>query len=514
MTLEPTAADWAKAAREFKRMRMLPSTEELLVGADGFGIETATPAQRAACRVIDGRPLGELAEHPKALDLVGGFEALKQIPTGKPPREVLFLAAIRCAKTIVACAAALRMALSVDVSGLGPGEVPRVSLVSLTLDASGVAYRQLLEMLHVSQRFCGLLLSETTDMLTLRHPSGKPVEIRSVAGSKAGGSLVARWSAGCVFDEAPRMSGAADAVINLDDARSAILGRLLPGSQVLYVGSPWAPHGPVYEMVQEHWQRPSERLVVLRGTGPMLNPEWWTEERCQALHDSDPTAYTTDVLGEFATPESGLLNPLSVQSSTREAPLELPPPPRFGTANDPVYTVAVDPSEGAAKGNGFAMALIQHPDDLDEGTIRVVLTKEWRGLSPDACWREIAATLAPYRVAHVHTDQYAASANVDLASRYGLGVEVHTTTSVSKREDWTNLATLLHTGRLDLPPEPMLRRDLLSVKKKTTQSSTTVVLPQTADGRHCDMAAALCAAVARMNDHGYDADFAAAYGDD
>jgi hypothetical protein len=49
------------------------------------------------------------------------------------------------------------------------------------------------------------------------------------------------------------MAGQEDGVVNLDDARSAVLGRILPGSQLLYIGSPWAPFGPVYSMVQEFW---------------------------------------------------------------------------------------------------------------------------------------------------------------------------------------------------------------------------------------------------------------------
>jgi hypothetical protein len=42
-------------------------------------------------------------------------------------------------------------------------------------------------------------------------------------------------------------------VVNLDHQRSSVLGRLLPNAQALYIGSPWAPFGPVYDAVTEHW---------------------------------------------------------------------------------------------------------------------------------------------------------------------------------------------------------------------------------------------------------------------
>lgn len=474
------------------RRRPAVSTEHLLTSSDGFGIATATPAQRAACRILDGRPLGELAQHPDVVALVGGVDAIEALPSerGEQPLEVVFLAAIKCAKTIIALAAALRMALTVDLSRLGPGEMPRVSLVSLKLDVTTYAHRLIVEMMRASSVLRPLLLDDTADALVVRHPSGQPVELAIAAGSKAGGGLVARWSSGVIFDEAPRMNGSSDAVVNLDDARSAVLGRLLPGAQALYIGSPWAPHGPVYDWVQESWQKPTTGRVVLRGTGPQLNPSWWTPERCEQLLEADPIAYQTDVLGEFADPESGLLSPVSLRMATREGPLEL--------AHEPLgrYSAAIDPAEGSAKGNAWTLAIVQRIDG--EGgarRYRVALAREWRGLRPEQCLEQIALCCRRYGLQHAETDQYAGAANQDLARRYGLQLIVRTTTAASNLEAFTNLATLLHTDALELPPDPVLRRDLLSVKRRTTQQGVTIVLPRTGDGRHCDYAPALAAAV-------------------
>lgn len=480
---------------------MMIQTEQLLISRDGFGIVTATPAQRAACRILDGRPLADLADHPDVLALIGGADALTSLPSerGLQPQELVFLAAIRSAKTIIACAAALRATQTVDVSKLGPGEVPRVSLISLRLDQAAVAHGLLLETMRVSKVLRALLLEESADSLLVRHPSGRAIEIATVAGSKAGGTLVARWSAGLIADEAPRMSGADDAVVNLDDARTAILGRLLPGAQALYIGSPWAPYGPVYELVDQHWAKPTDHMVVLRGTGPALNPSWWTPARCARLEAQDATAYRTDVLGEFADPESGLLNPVAVYRSTRDRPLDLP------REEGAFYFAAVDPAEGAATANAWSLVVVQRLLEERPATeetpscqvsrFRVALVREWRGLSPARCWSEIAEACRVYGISSVRTDQYAASANADLARLVGLTLEVDRTTGPSKLEDFTNLATLLHNDRIELSPDPVLRRDLLSVKKRVTQAGATIVLPRTSDGRHCDSAPALCAAV-------------------
>lgn len=472
------------------------STEKLLTRSEGFGIVTATPAQRAACRIIDGAPLGELAEHPDVVALVGGAEAIESISlhSGTAPTEVVFLAAIRSAKTIVACCAGLRATQCVDMSRLGPGEIPRVSLVSLKLDTSAVAFRLVLETMRASRVLSRLIIGEpTANSIMVRHPSGRPIELSCVAMDKAGSGLVARWSAGVIFDEAPRMAASGDSVASLGDARTAVLGRLLPGAQILFIGSPWAPHGDVYKLTEQHWGRPSSSMVVLRGTGPMLNPTWWTPERCARLERQDPVAYRTDVMGDFADPESGLLNPISVNANTRQTPLELP------VAAGATYAAAVDPSEGGAGGNGFSLVIVQRDED-EQGRIkvRVVLAREWRGMRPEQCWEEIARACATYGIHRTWSDQYAASANVDLAARFGLHVEIDKTTQPSKLEDFTNLATLIHSDQLELSPDPTLRRDLLSVKRRITQAGMTIVLPRTGDGRHADLASALCSAVKRV----------------
>ena len=103
----------------------------------------------------------------------------------------------------------------------------------------------------------------SSGMIALRHPSGRIVEIVVVAGKRAGGGLVSYWSAGVVFDEAPRMGGEADGVVNFDDSRKSVIGRLLPGAQLWANGSPWAPLGPIHKAV-ETWHRKPGRVLVLR----------------------------------------------------------------------------------------------------------------------------------------------------------------------------------------------------------------------------------------------------------
>jgi hypothetical protein len=54
---------------------------------------------------------------------------------------------------------------------------------------------------------------------------------------------------------------------------------------------------------------------------------------------------------------------------------------------------------------------------------------------------------------------------------------------------------MIHSDVVQLLPDRQFRRDLLSVRKRTTQVGSSIVLPKTGDGRHADFAPALALAL-------------------
>jgi hypothetical protein len=460
--------------------------EKLLCNPDGFGLVTASPLQRAICRVASGQPLLDLESHPDVVAAMGDVRHLR----GIVPAELLLLCAIRSGKSLFASALAVYASQTCDVSGLRKGEVPRFSIVSTRKDLADVVLDDhLVGTLQSRPALRALLMSEPkADTVLLRHPTGRPVEIKVVAGARAGATLVARWSAGVVFDEASRMVGASEGVVNLDDARKAIAGRMLPGAQIVNAGSPWAPAGPVYEMTSEHWLKPSRRLVVVRAPGPAMNPVWWTEERCRELEATDPDAYRTDVLAEFADPESSLLAADEIAAVTRAAPLVL------GYVPGQHYRAEMDP---ATRGNAWALVVLTTRRDAAQRELAVVaLAKQWIGssskpLSPRVVLQEIAVILQGYGLKQAGTDQWSADANRDIARDYGLELYDEAVTHADNVRAFMDLRTMVADRLVELPPDPVVRSDLLSIRKRVTQAGLAIDLPKTSDGRHADYAAAL-----------------------
>lgn len=478
----------------FRRKAPVLTLERVLTDPAYFGLATASPLQRACCRVLDGLPLGTLANDTSVIQAFGGDEALQLLP-GQRPNEFVLLAGIRCGKSLIAAAGAVRSALSCDVSRLTAGDVPRVSILSLSLDTARATWNHIRGHVEASQLLRSKLVGDpTSDTMCLRHPSGRTIEIKIVAGSRAAGSLVARWSAGNIFDEAPRMVGAEDGVVNLDEARQATAGRLLPGAQNFYIGSPWAPFGPIFKMVDEHMGKPSRSIVVCRAPAYSMNPEWWTPERCEELRTSNPDAYQVDVLCNFMDPMAGLFTLAELQAVTRQLPLELPPHPRHS------YAAAIDPG---ARGNAFALVVTTNLGPI-EGKQRysVVLARQWIGsktepLDMREILRQIADLLRPYRVSSVVTDQWSIDAMRPLASDAGLGLIERRLTGPEKFELYNALKIRVVDGTIELAPNLALIRDLASVRKVVHQNSLSIDLPVGADGRHADFAEATVRALAR-----------------
>lgn len=453
--------------------------EELLVHPDGFGLSTATPLQLAICRIADGRKLGELAKHEHVLQYIGDATHL----AGQRPTECYIVCAIRSGKTKLAAARAITAALTCDLSPVGTGEIPRVPIVSTSKDNAIAAYQMIKEYMLTKPVLKSILVEEPGESpespILIRHPSGKPIEIRIKAGSKAGSTLVSRWLAGVIFDEAARMNGQEDGVINLDDARKAVIGRLLPGAQIFYPGSPWAPFGPVYNAVQEHWLRPSRSVVVVKAPGWTMNPYWWTEERAAQLKIDDPAAYKTDVEAEFADQEYSMFTCELLDGATRQAG-DIP------RQHGHYYVAAMDP---ATRGNGWSFGIATKTHG---GMRKMVLAKQWIGkpsypLSPRDVLKEIAAICKQYDVYMVFTDQWSADSLRDLAFDQGIALSDIAATAQDKVNWFDNIKGWCRDQLLEL--HPAVVDDMKRVKRKTTFTGVSIVMPKTSDGRHCDYAA-------------------------
>lgn len=462
--------------------RSLTLEELLVTPVFGFGLDTATPLQRAIMRIADGRSVAELMENPEVREAYGAQDTLT-----KAPKHLVVVSGIRGAKTLMGSCIAFYATQHVDVSHLKPGEVPRVSIVSLTTDLAKVAFSHIVGQLTESPVLQKFIAKEpTNDTITVFHPTGRMIEIKVVAGARAGSSLAARWSCGVIFDEAPRMSGADEAVVNFDDAFQNSIGRLLPGASITSIGSPWAPYGPIFDLVTERWREPKEDVVVIKAPGWAMNPFYWTEARCEEMRISHPDAYTTDCAAEFSQPEENLLGLDVVSKYTRKYGDIAPEQGRH-------YTAGMDP---ATRANAWSFVICSREGNRR----RVDFVREWRRtktaeLNPRTVLAEIAAICKAYGITTIHSDQWSIDFLKELARDYELTILQASWTQKRWSECALAFKNRLDAGAIELHPDPVFQRDLLMVKKQPSSKNMTIRLPHTGDGRHCDYVPALLIAM-------------------
>jgi hypothetical protein len=463
--------------------------EEVLMSPEWFGLQTASPGQRALCRMSQGyAPLGDPLFHTESeysidvtdrCNLPWMLNKAEPVPT--KPTEVYVLAGIRCGKSLIAAAVAVYASQTVDVSALRPGEKCRFSILSLDKDKARAVLMHLYGAVEHSVKVRQLVVGEVrVDGVDLRHPSGTIVEIRVAAGKRAGGGLVSYWSAGVVFDEAPRMLGEEEGVVNFSASRKAVLGRLLPGAQLWAIGSPWAPMGPVYAMVESFWGKPGH-VLVLRAPAPALNPVYWTPSRCEAMRLTDPDAYRMDVLGEWGTPEQSMFTDTELREVLRDC--QLPPEPGVH------YYAAMDP---ATRGNAWTLVIggIRRAT----GKPTVYLATQWLrtdGMSIGSIVDAVRDCCVQYGVEYVRTDQWSADAIIELGRMAGISIVDEPWQRKSKVNAYDSLRVAVRERKVELHGSPMVMQDLLRVKRVLTQDGVSIKLPETMDGRHCDYAPAI-----------------------
>jgi hypothetical protein len=468
--------------------------ETLFTTEAGFNVQDATPLQRGVCRVSQGLPVADLATHPHVCSGFGGASAVAALPVGEVPKEEHLVGPSRSGKSKLMAADSICAGQTVDPSGADVGDIIRVSVLGLTTRTNAI-WTHLCERVANQPVLRRLLIGDMKDsVFAMRHPTGRPIEYMLVPIDKWGGSVISVYSAGCYIDEEPRQIGAEDGVKSWTGVHDAVIGRMLPGAKFFGGGAPWAPQGPIYELVGDRFGKPGPDLVIVRGTGPMWNPAWWTPERCADLERRNPTAYRSDVLAEFIDRVSGL-NPAHLVQRQTGTFAEIPP----GECHR-MRGAGIDPSD-AQGGNGFALVITDadivksDEDGSDKLVYRVVCYREWQTGGVENAIRECAKVCAEYGLFYAQSDRYAGPQNVALAKRYDLEIEARRSTTEETTNEYLDLATRISTGDLWIANNPTLIRDLVGIRKVATPTGFRIELPLTADGRHGDSAPALVASL-------------------
>lgn len=431
------------------------------------------PGQRALCAVAYD---GDAPEGLGAAIYGGAF------PVPAQARGVVAICAgARSGKTRLAALRLLHLALTVPLDQLARGESAFAAIVApkLSLARQALAFvRGALEALPALKK---LVVTDTTDALTLRRGAQR-VTLETVAAGRGGAGLRGRWFVGALLDESAFFRDETSGVVNDAALYDAVAPRILRGGQVIVQSTPWARSGLLYDLWRCNWANPTTALAAHAPT---------------RLLRTDPDVLAIVAREEQRDPENALIEYgaqwgaaaagrwLAEEDLARAICPEIAPP-------ETGHEVAAGGDLGFVR-NSAALAVLAR---AYAAPWRLVKIREWRPqtdmpLMPSKVCEEMVETLHGTGCPGVTVDQHYRESLREVAASEGLTLS----DAPAPAEAWAVVRTLLREGRLQLPDHALLLNQLRAVTGRLASGgSVQITLARTPDGRHGDLAAALASA--------------------
>jgi hypothetical protein len=213
-----------------------------------------------------------------------------------------------------------------------------------------------------------------------------------------------------------------------------------------------------------------------------------TEAECKVDEPDETTCAREYGAIPSAEAETSLLTEVSIERARRV----VPEPWHMPYIEGHRYVAAMDP---ATRGHAWTLVIATKGTD---GKRRIAYAREWRGkpsapLSPKAVLLEIRDIVAGYGLRWVTTDQHAIDHLRDLVPK-GLGLLEAAWTQANIKDACEHVHKLLQDDALELHPDPLVKSDLLGIRKQYTRSGVRFHFAEM-KGRHSDYAPAIALAV-------------------
>lgn len=459
--------------------------EGLLTSKKAFNLTTATPLQRAICRVAEGKGTGLPAA---AVQEYFGAEP----PLGLVPSLMVLVCGVRSGKSLIAGCAAFFSALTADLSHIPLHERARVVIVAPTIANAQMTFRLLTGAINSAPALKAVVVSglDNKEEITVRRADGRFVDIVIVAAHRGGVTLRGTWLAGYVLEETAFFGAEATGyVVSGEELLRAAATRLVPGGQGWIISSPMGPSGLLYDLWKTHFGQPGE-VVIVHAPTLAMNSITVNKTMIAEIRKRDPDAAAREYDALWSDADTVLVPAMHIDDAQRPADAFHVEP-----IEGQSYVAAMDP---ATRGNAWTLVIATR--HLEKPHQSVVYNKQWIGskvapLNPDDVLKQCKDILERYRVDRAATDQWSADANRAIAKRHGLYLYDISASQVENVEIFTSMATKFADGEVEVPPDPYIRNDLLGIRKKVS-SRISIVLNKTPDGRHCDYAPAIARVLA------------------
>jgi hypothetical protein len=441
-----------------------------------------SPGQRALARVaFDGREPRELEGEERELARTIFGPRLEDVDA-RARRLVALVCGARGGKSLMLAYRGLHAALT------APVRVARGERAVVLFVGADIRYARLLLRLaagaareHASMR--ALIVSESSDAMTLRRPDGIDVELVALPAGEGGRSVRGRVILAAAIDEADFLRDGLDG-----ELVAAILPRLIPGAQLIVASTPWSREGVLYKLHAENWNVARHALVAHASTAVLRMGDPEIASMLESESARDPINAAREYGAQWIDGGDAYFDSASIDraiDATR--PLILPPSPgaRVGVGLDLAF-----------RADGCSLVVVSElsPGAVHVARVELVAPQRGKPLVPSEVLATFADIARSYGAKHAVADAHYLEANREALAAQGISLIAAGTSAQSKAAVFAYLRELLHGGELRLPPSGPLRDELRAIVQRHVPGGGVKIESPRRAGSHGDAASALAAA--------------------
>jgi len=257
-----------------------------------------------------------------------------------------------------------------------------------------------------------------------------------------------------------------------------------PNAMLIIISTVYSQSGPLFEAYRRHYGHADPHVLFALATSQQLNPTL-PDAFIAAELARDPAAAAAEYLSQFRTDLAAFLDAALIDGCTRSGPRELPLALHSPTGGPVSHHVGLDVSGG--RGDATSCAVARRVGD------RVVVAAVRRWPSPHdplTVAEQVAEFAKPYGCTSAIADQYAAEFATSTYRKAGVAL---VPAEVNRSEAYLHFLPLLASGRVELPPDPVLRAELLALERRTGRAGGRDVVDHPPHG-HDDVSNAVALA--------------------
>jgi hypothetical protein len=249
--------------------------------------------------------------------------------------------------------------------------------------------------------------------------------------------------------------------------------------KLVAITSPYAQSGLIYDLHKKYFGKDDSPVLIWQASSPEMNP-LLSADYLQRMAQDDPSAYESEVLGNFRRGTSTLFDSDALQDCVDVGIRERPYQPGIQ------YKASVDSASGSGK-DSFTLTIVHVEGD----NVVVDLVRSWRPLfNPSGVIHEVSDLLKSWGLRECSGDKYAPGFVQELFRANGI---TYAFADQSTSDAYLALVHIVNAEQVRLLDHPEVLRELRGLERRRGTSGRDRCDHR--PGSHDDLAASCAAAI-------------------